>query len=175
MPVLRFELLQLASEIVGAPQRRQHRPLRNPVGATRELQERDALSLDPATDRAVAHPQQRSCLGNRQQYRLRSNGGHQRLQSKSRRVIIGQLQPHLTSTDRIGQIWTECDSATGARRGQLSACGSRTYATVTSPARSRRPATPAGYAAATLLATSKSSSGTARGSHHVNETGRSPR
>jgi hypothetical protein len=54
-------------------------------------------------------------------------------------------------------------------------CDSRTYATVTSPARSRRPATHARYAAATLLATSNSSSGMARGSRHVNETGRSPR
>jgi len=58
MAVLGLELLKLASEVVGTPQRREQGPLRDSIGAAWELQEGDALSLDPTTDRAVTHSQQ---------------------------------------------------------------------------------------------------------------------
>ena len=58
---------RLASEIVGAAQRGEERALRDPILASGQPQERDPLRFDPPTNRAVAHAQQRRCLGNRQQ------------------------------------------------------------------------------------------------------------
>src|SRR5581483_3834335 len=64
------ELLELRRQVVVTAKRGEQGALRDPVAAARQLDVGDALRLDPAADRPVAHAEQARGLGDGQQLGL---------------------------------------------------------------------------------------------------------